>query len=120
MSVIRIVQTFEFGVFSPMIAFILSPAWMVMEEMVIDGAGMSSYQAEYDPCPDPSTSCSVPVWISVLSVTVHPASTQPPPIPIHDDEYSASPGLCGDAVGTTQAPETAWNSLPPSSIEPWL
>ena len=41
-------------------------------------------------------------------------------IPIHEDEYSASPGLCGEAVGTIQAPETAWNSLPPSSIEPWL
>ncbi len=28
------------------------------------------------------TSCSVPVWISVESVTVQPALTQPPPIPI--------------------------------------
>src|ERR1051325_2973193 len=120
MSLIRMVQTFELVVFSPMMAFILSPAWMVIDEMVMAGAGISSYQAEYDACPDSATSCSVPVWIRVESVIVHPASTHPPPMPIHVDEYSASPGLCGVAVGTIQDPDTTWNIFPPCSSEPWL
>ena len=67
-----------------------------------------------------STSCSVPAWMSVLSVTMQLASTQPPPMPIQVEEYSASPLLCAVAVGTTQSPETWWKSVPPFSSVPWL
>jgi len=59
-----------------------------------DGAGISSYQAEYDAFPLVSTSCSVPVWISVLSPTVQFASMQPPPMPIQSDEYASWPAVC--------------------------
>src|SRR3989442_6173053 len=91
------VQTLVLGTFSAIDALILSPAWIVIPEIVMAGAGISSYQAEYEAWPDRSTSCSVPVWISVVSVTMHWASTQPPPIPIQLEEYSASPGFCGVA-----------------------
>jgi hypothetical protein len=45
--------------------------------MAIDGAGMISHHAPYDAEPE-LTSCSVPVWMSVLSPTVQPASMQAP------------------------------------------
>ena len=60
-----------------------------MFAMVIDGPGMSSHHAEYEALPAASTSCSVPVWINVVSPIVQPASTQPPPIPIQSDENAS-------------------------------
>jgi hypothetical protein len=65
----------------------------------------------------PLTSCSVPVWISVLSPIVQPASMQPPPMPIQSDENS-SPDACWVAVGTVQSPEIELNCLPPCSSVP--
>jgi hypothetical protein len=62
--------------------------------MSIDGPGMISHHAEYEEPPVAGASCSVPVWISVLSPTVQPLSTQPPPIPIQSDEYSSCPLVC--------------------------
>src|SRR5579884_4416361 len=103
-----------------MLADILSPGLTVMPEIVSEGAGTSSYHAEYDGDPEPSTSCSVPVWISVLSPTVQPASRQPPPIPIQSDDDSDSPLMCWLTVGTVHSPAMSWNSLPPCSSDPWL
>src|ERR1700677_520544 len=91
-------------------ACIWSPGATVMELMVSDGAGTSSYQAEYEGAPVADTSCSVPVWISVESVTVQPESTQPPPIPIQSDEASAWPAVCWVAAGTVQLPLMELNS----------
>src|SRR5579884_3191331 len=82
-------------------AYMRSPGLTVML-IVSEGAGMISHQAEYEACPVALTSCSVPVWIRVLSVTVQPASTQPPPIPIQSDDASACPAVCWVAVGTVQ------------------
>jgi hypothetical protein len=48
------------------------------------------------------------------------ATTQPPPIPIQSDEYSAWPGACCDGVGTVQSPLIEVKSFPPSASEPWL
>ena len=84
-----IVQTLESGTTSASEACMWSPGDTVMFVIVIDGAGTSSHHAEYEALPVLSTSCSVPVWISVESPTVHPASMQPPPIPIQSDEDSA-------------------------------
>jgi len=79
---------------------------------VTDGAGTSSHHAEYDGAPVALTSCSVPVWIRVLSVTVQPASRQPPPIPVQADEYSASFRVCWLTFGTVHVPETdSWRLL---------
>src|SRR5207248_3271501 len=97
-----------------------SPALTGRVSMVTPGAGMSSHHAEYEALPLASTSCSVPAWMRVLSVIRQVASTQPPPMPIQVEEYSASPLLCWVAVGTTQSPETWWNSVPPFSMVPWL
>jgi hypothetical protein len=58
--------------------------------------------------------------MSVLSPTVQPASTQPPPIPIQSEEDSDWPAVCWLAVGTIQSPEIEWKSLPPCSSVPWL
>jgi hypothetical protein len=66
------------------------------------------------------TSCSVPVWISVESVAVQLASTQPPPIPIQSDEYSACPAVCWLTVGTVQLLPIELKNLPPCSSVPWL
>lgn len=66
------------------------------------------------------TSCSVPVWISVLSVTVQPASTHPPPMPIQSEEAAACPGLWLPAAGTVQSPVIEWNCFVPCSSVPWL
>src|SRR5258708_231609 len=89
--------------------------------MPIEGPGMTSHQAEYDGLPDAETSCSVPVWISVLSVTVHVASTQPPPIPIQSEEAADWPVVCWLAAGTVQSPLIEWNCFtPPCSRVPWL
>ena len=71
-----------------------SPGSTVMLLIVSDGAGTSSHHAEYEAAPVESTSCSVPVWISVESVAVQPASMQPPPIPIQSEESSAWPAVC--------------------------
>src|ERR1700694_5739023 len=100
------VQTFENGTASAIEACMRSPGATCIE-IVSDGAGISSYHAEYDGVPFDETSCSVPVWISVESPTVQPASTQPPPIPIQSDEDSACPALCWRAVGTVQLPVMA-------------
>src|SRR5437879_10934420 len=62
----------------------------------------------------------MPAWMRVSSPIEQAASTHPPPIPIQLEEYSASPGLCGVAVGTVHAPATALKSLFPRSIDPWL
>ncbi len=88
------VQTFEPGVASAILAVMRSPGRMVIPVIWMLGSGMTSHHAQYEAVPDLATSCSVPVWISVLSVTVQPASTHPPPTPIHDEEYSASFGRC--------------------------
>src|SRR5438874_1417684 len=72
------------------------------------------------PAPLAATSCSVPVWIRVLSPTVQLASMQPPPIPIQSDDDSACPAVCCVAVGTVQSPVIALNSLLPCSSVPWL
>ena len=66
--------------------------------------------------------------MSVSSVIEQAASTQPPPIPIQLDEYSASPDRCGVAVGTIQAAEMEWNvvffsSAPctyPAQLKDWF
>src|SRR2546430_6707233 len=97
-----------------------SPAWIVIESIVVEGAGISSSHAEYEAVPSAATSCSVPAWISVPSVTLHPASTHPPPIPIQLEEYSASPAVCCVAVGTVHVPVMLLNILPPCSRVPWL
>ena len=97
-----------------------SPGETVMLLIEMDGAGTSSHHAEYDGAPVASTSCSVPVWMSVESVTVQPASTHPPPIPIQSDDASAWPEVCGVAAGTVQSPEMELNSLLPCSSVPWL
>src|SRR4051794_30647999 len=102
-----------------MSACMWSPGWIVMLVIAIDGPGMSSHHATYDALPE-LTSCSVPVWMSVLSPTVQPASMQPPPIPIQSDEDSSWPARCAVAVGTVQLPEIELNSLPPCSRVPWL
>src|SRR2546428_7806239 len=89
-------------------------------------SGISSYQAEY--CDwvagvcvgSQTTSCSVPVWMRVLSVWLHWASTQPPPIPIQDEEASCSNWRCALALGTVQSPVTEWKPALPRSIWPWL
>src|SRR3977135_4208665 len=90
-----------------------------MFEIVIDGPGTSSHHAEYD-APGLLASCSVPVWISVESVALHPASTHPPPIPIQSEEASDCPAVCWVAVGTVQSPVIELNSLPFCSSVPWL
>jgi hypothetical protein len=87
--------------------------------IVSEGAGTSSHHAEYEAAPVESTSCSVPVWISVESVAVQPASMQPPPIPIQSEESSACPAVCAVAVGTVQSPVIELNSLSPCSSVPW-
>src|SRR5256885_15809288 len=91
---------------SEMVTLILSPACTVIFVIRRLGSGMISHQAEYEALPDALTSCSVPAWISVESVTRQLASTQPPPIPTHVEENSASPALCGVAVGTVHGAET--------------
>src|SRR5437762_14147540 len=53
----------------------------------------------------------IPAWMSVSSVIEQAASTQPPPIPIQLDEYSASPDRCGVAVGTIQAAAMESNAV---------
>ena len=50
---------------------------------------------------------------------VHVDSGQPPPIPIHEEEYSSSPRVCAVAVGTFQSPVMLLNSSP-FSMAPWL
>ena len=62
--------------------------------IAIDGPGMISHQAPYDALPE-LTSCSVPVWMSVLSPTVQLASTQPPMV---TEPYELSEAL---TVGRT-------------------
>jgi len=101
-----------------MSACMWSPGRTVMLLIAIDGPGMSSHHAPYDALPE-LTSCSVPVWISVLSPTVQLASTQPPPMPIQSDDAS-SPDACWLAVGTVQSPAIELNCLPPCSSVPWL
>src|SRR5579862_9568129 len=114
-----IVQTLLSATSSAIDACMWSPGWTVIVEIVIDVTGTSSHHAEYDVEPSAATSCSVPVWMSVLSVTVQAASTQPPPIPIQSDESSAWPAVCWVAVGTVQSPLSELKSVPPFSIEPW-
>src|SRR5437016_1195948 len=58
--------------------------------------------------------------MSVALGTVQVDSGQPPPIPIHVEEYSSSPLVWEVAVGTFHVPLMLLNSLPPCSIEPWL
>src|SRR3954451_23080354 len=113
-----IFQRFAPATTSEMSACMWSPCWIVMLVIAIDGPGMSSHHATYDALPE-LTSCSVPVWMSVLSPTVQPASMQPPPIPIQSDEDS-SPDACWVAVGTVQSPAIELNCLPPCSSVPWL
>ena len=66
-----------------------------------------------------ATSCSVPAWIRLWSVTTQPESMQPPPIPTQVAENSSSPPRCWVAVGTVQVPEI-WLKLVPFSSSPWL
>jgi len=89
-----------------------------MFEIVDEGAGTSSYHAEYDGCPLASTSCSVPTWISVLSPTVQLESTQPPPIPTQSADDSDCPAVCWASAGTVHSPANEWNCLPLCSIVP--
>src|SRR5436309_11700846 len=96
-----------------------SPGRTVMVSIVMPGAGMISHQAEYSGLP-PTTSCSVPAWIKVLSVSVQLVSRQPPPMPAHVDEYSSSPFLCWEALGTVQLAVTEWKVDFPGSRAPWL
>src|SRR3954451_16649076 len=106
-------QTSEFGTASVMSACMWSPGDTLKFEIVRPGPGMTSHQAEYEALPFASTSCSVPSWISVASVALQPESMQPPPIPIHVDEYSSWPRVCDVAVGTIQSPEIELKSLLP-------
>src|SRR5262249_39495926 len=115
-----IVQMFEFATSSAIDACMWSPGATVMFVIVTEVTGTSSHHAEYDGAPDASTSCSVPVWIRVEPPTVQPASTQPPPMPIQSDEFSAWPGVCAVTVGTVQSPVTELKSVPPRSTEPML
>src|SRR6266480_5952255 len=70
----------------------------------------------------------IPAWIRVSSVIEQAASTQPPPIPIQLEEYSASPGRCGVAVGTVHAAPIEWkvsffSSVPctyPAQLTDWF
>src|SRR5207237_4596431 len=96
-----------------------SPAFTRSELIATCGARMTSHHAEYDGVPFFDTSCSVPAWMSVWSPTRQPASTHPPPIPIHVAEYSCCPFTCCFAVGTVQSPLIALNNVPFSSA-PWL
>src|SRR5437764_5585280 len=105
---------------SEIAACMWSPGCTLMPEIVSDGTGTSSHQAEYEAVPFAATSCSVPVWIRVLSPTVQFASIQPPPIPIQSDDDSACPAACCVAVGTVQSPVIELNSLLPCSSVPWL
>src|SRR4051795_5069216 len=89
---------------SVMLARMWSPGRTFMLEIVIEGAGISSHQAEYDALPDAETSCSVPVWIRVSSPLVHLASVQPPPMPIQVEDDSDCPFVCWRALGTVQSP----------------
>jgi len=98
-----ITQTFEFGTVSAIEACMWSPGWIVIE-IASEGPGMISHHAEYSEPPVAGASCSVPVWISVLSPTMQLASTQPPPMPIQSDENSSCPFVCELAVGTVQSP----------------
>src|SRR3954469_20549280 len=106
-----------------MSACMWSPGWIVMLVIAIDGPGMSSHHAPYDALPE-LTSCSVPVWMRVLSPTVQPASMQPPPIPIQSDEDSSpeprAPDPCRGAAGPAHSPAIELNCLPPCSSVPWL
>src|SRR5205809_6828817 len=113
------VQRFALTGLSVMSTCIWSPAFTAMLLIVTAGPGMIAHQAEYGAKPL-LTSCSVPAWIRVLSVTRHNASTHPPPMPTHVAEYSASPLLCAVAVGTAQSPDTWWKNVLPFSIVPWL
>src|SRR5919201_2187727 len=61
----------------------------------------------------------MPAWMSVASVTSQSSVTQPPPIPIQVDEYSASPARRCVTVGTIQSAVMAWNSVPSFSSAPW-
>ena len=116
-----IVHTFDPGTASPIVTVMESPARTGTLVIFTLGAGISSHHAEYEAAPDFVTSCSVPAWISVLSVTLQAASTHPPPMPTHVEEYSASPALCGRAVGTFHVPDTEEKSMPaPPSSVPWL
>src|SRR5689334_7395533 len=90
-----------------------------MPLIVTDGAGTSSHHAEYEAVPE-DTSCSVPVWISVESVVVQPASMHPPPIPIQSEDDSSCPAVCCVAVGTVQSPVIELNIFPFCSSVPWL
>ena len=98
-----ITQTFEFGTVSAIEACMWSPGLIVIE-MSIDGPGMISHQAEYAEPPAAGASCSVPVWISVLSPTVQPASTQPPPMPIQSDENSSCPSCASSRSAPSSHP----------------
>src|SRR5207237_4979093 len=51
--------------------------------------------------------------------TLQFASTHPPPMPIHADEYSSWPLVCCVAVGTVQSPVMLLNRWP-FSRAPWL
>src|SRR6266550_6376525 len=114
------VQTLDPGAASAMSTWMRSPAPTVKLSMGTEGAGTSSHHAEYEAFPWASTSCSVPAWISVPSVTRQSAVTQPPPMPTQEEEYSSSPALWELAVGTTQSPATCEKSFPPCSAAPWL
>src|SRR5204863_9947855 len=97
----------------------VSPAWTGVS-IVMPGAAMISHQTRYVGWPEASTSDSLPAWMSVLSVAMQDVSMQPPPMPTHVDEYSASPDLCCDAAGTTQEADTCVNAVFPGSRMPWL
>src|SRR5438477_10633247 len=67
--------------------------------------------------------------MSVLSAATHCVSAQPPPMPIHADEYSRWPRLWGRAVGTRHRPEIWVKRVPfrsmapasyPNQFEDWL
>src|SRR2546423_645370 len=112
-------HTSEFGTVSAIDAWMRSPGWIVSEVIWMLGAGISSHHAEYEALPDDETSCSVPAWINVVSPTLQFASTHPPPIPIHDEEYSSWRAVCCVAVGTVQSPVMPLNVVP-FSRAPWL
>src|SRR5205823_7844165 len=113
------VQRFALTGLSVMSTCIWSPAFTAMLLIVMAGPGLISHQAEYGAKPL-LTSCSVPAWISVLSVTRHNASTHPPPMRGGVGGYSASARVWAGAVGAVQSPDAWWSIVPRFSSVPWL
>ena len=99
MSVKLIIRWLSVAFTSWIEACIWSLGETVIELIVIEEFGKSSYQAEYSAIPR-IESCSVPHWISVLSLN---GSTPTPPMPIQTAEYvglveAITPGTIHEAL----------------------